>query len=202
MISLRVSAIHYRLKEATRPYHDRLESQLPLNNPELSSEYYREILEDFYGLYVPLEDAFLKQATDSLYEQVLSRRKVPWLIEDLTHLGLTSHDIRSLALCLDLPRITTEAELLGSLYVVEGATLGGQVVSEWWSRSRGSGSLKCNRFFQSYGKDVARKWQSFLELLPERIDTGRKEEEAVRTACATFVAFERWLTRPQKTLRS
>lgn len=194
VLSSAESAIHQRLKQATQQSHDNLESCLPLLDSGLSWARYRSIMEQFYGFYGPLEARNLRTSPSWLHEELLNRRKVPWLIEDLTHLGLARLEIGCLPLCEDIPPIRTEAELLGSLYVVEGATLGGHVVSRCLSQSLGEGSVGCSQFFQSYGADVPQKWRSFLELLSQRINSAEQEEQAVRMACATFVAFERWLT--------
>jgi heme oxygenase (biliverdin-IX-beta and delta-forming) len=190
--------IHRNIKQATQPYHDRLECHLPLLDPELSWTQYRSSIENFYGFYMPLEATMLKAATGLLHEEVLSRRKVPWLIGDLVTMGLTSYEIGRLPHCAEIPRVQTDADLLGMLYVVEGATLGGQVVVQSLGRSLGTGSLTCSSFFQSYQGDVPKRWQGLLDLLKERIETLQQEGEAIQTACATFNAFERWLVRANR----
>jgi heme oxygenase len=86
-----------------------------------------------------------------------------------------------------------DATLLGSMYVVEGATLGGQVISRSLERSSGFRDGHGYSFFQSYGKATGQQWKSFVALI-ERLP----EDDAatvIEAAQATFRAFHQWFTR-------
>lgn len=185
---------HARLKTRTQPFHDRLESRLPLLNPYLTVEAYCTLLKQFYGFYRPLEAVFARAATGLLQGEVDRRRKVQWLVQDLMALGETTESIAGLPLCTTLPRVTTQARLMGSLYVVEGATLGGQMVRRFLQQSLDEQASGCCRFFLSYGEQVRPQWEAFLQSLAEAAEEPEHQGEIIESACETFLCFEQWLS--------
>jgi heme oxygenase len=117
------------LKDQTRHLHDRVERTVDLPARLHSAELYTSLLSRFYGFYAPLEDRLA--VVDGLAAAGLvfrERLKAPLLRDDLTALGLGEADVRSLPRCPDVPAAADTGAALGCLYVLEGATLGGQVV--------------------------------------------------------------------------
>lgn len=199
------SAIHRHLKEATQAIHDRVEAQLSLREWCLSFLIYRSVLQAFYGFYAPLETAMAAGAAGTaLATDVTARRKAHWLEQDLSALGINQTGLASLPRCAALPPMRNEAELLGTLYVVEGATLGGRIVLQALRENLGDRAIACSRFFRSYEQDVIPQWERILALIEAH--AGRHEEEDVMIASAvgTFLAFERWLMKalPREAARS
>ena len=76
-----------RLKAVCKPYHDRLEARLPLLDPHLTRNQYRELIRQFYGFYVPLEAAIQSASRGEMRGEVARRRKTAWLSGDLLALG-------------------------------------------------------------------------------------------------------------------
>lgn len=187
------SDFHARLQHETRPFHSRLESGLRLLDPHLTVDEYRAILRQFYGFYKPLEAGIGQFAVGSLGSEADRRRKLQWLVQDLLALGDTEWTIASLPLCIRLPPLMTQARLMGSFYVVEGATLGGQMVARFLRQSLGDEARRCCRFFVSYGGQVRPMWAAFLEALALVADGPEREREIIESACDTFQCFERWL---------
>lgn len=185
---------HARLKTCTQPFHDRLESRLPLLNPCLTVEVYCTLLKQFYGFYRPLEAVFARAATGLLQGEVERRRKAQWLVQDLMALGETPESIAGLPFCARLPDVTTQARLMGSLYVVEGATLGGQMIGRFLRQSLDEQASGCCRFFLSYGEQVRPQWEAFLQSLAEAAEEPEHEREIIESACETFHCFEQWLS--------
>lgn len=117
-----------RLKQATTARHASLESKLPLLDPAMTRDHYRDFLGRFLGYYAPLETQLLKAAQwGEIGFDYTERYKTPRLKQDLLALGSSNDDIANIPRCADLPAIATTAELLGCLYVIEGATLGGEI---------------------------------------------------------------------------
>lgn len=187
------SDFHARLQHKTRPFHSRLESRLRLLDPHLTVNEYRALLRQFYGFYKPLEAVIGQFAVGLLGSEAARRRKLQWLVQDLLALGDTEWTISSLPLCIRLPPLMTQARLMGSLYVVEGATLGGQMVSRFLRQSLGDEASRCCRFFVSYGEQVRPMWAAFLEALALVADGPERERDIIESACDTFQCFERWL---------
>ena len=119
-----------RLREETSRNHSAIESQMPVRDPSMSRETYCQLLTRFWGYYAPLEG--LLRAEIEIYwpdqEYICSERaKVPHLEKDLQALG-ESREL--LERCTNLPQLKTPDQVLGCLYVIEGATLGGKIISK------------------------------------------------------------------------
>lgn len=91
---------------------------------------------------------------------------------------------------IDFPPPADVAEALGMLYVVEGASLGGNVILK---RLRDKGANRTElAFLHPYGKDSGLMWRRFLSAAETEIgaDTGAREM-ACRGAVAAFRHAER-----------
>jgi heme oxygenase len=184
------------LKRATSSVHARLEATLPLLAPDLTPTRYREVLVAFHGFYGPLE-ARLARHADALAEwglELAERRKVPALERDLEALGLPRASLARMPTCASVPGLTDLPSALGSLYVVEGATLGGQLMVRHLSKSLPA-TEGARAFFASYGDRVGEMWMAFrgaLETFAGSADT-RARGLVVGAAIDTFTTLEAWL---------
>ena len=182
-----------RLRNETARNHAAIESQRPLLDPSLSLEMYRDLLARFRGFYVPLEQQLQSRInkfwSDTEYVWA-EREKSPLLEFDLRTLGqITSADDE----CLVLPSLESPAEVLGCLYVVEGATLGGQVIMKLVSVQLGLTPQMGAAFFNGYGADTSSRWQSFRQFLTHNAEPLDQDNEIVASANATFVTLADWL---------
>lgn len=189
----RGAGFHQRLKQATKAAHGRLESHLPLLNDSLTIQHYGRLLRTFFGFYVPLESSMDECDTPFLEPDLAARKKSWWLLDDLLSLGESHHTIGALPLCQEIPIMACQADVLGALYVVEGATLGGQVILQSLRRSLGRSADRHARFFTSYGPRVPQMWVAFLRILEAAAHNSTQERRIMESACRTFASFERWL---------
>ena len=90
--------------------------------------------------------------------------------------------------------------VLGCLYVIEGATLGGRELSRLLSPmldALGLVAPEGRRFFLAYGAAQGPMWRRFCDVLDTAAATiapaGRRDMEAA--ARSTFLIMEDWLTR-------
>jgi heme oxygenase len=181
-----------RLREATRQAHTRIEGTLPLLDPKLTLARYRAVIEAFLGFYVDLEPRLLRAAGAHAADIELGRRgKVPLLNLDLAALGLTSVEVAALQRCDDLPPAVTPSQALGVLYVLEGATLGGQVIGRNLGATLNLGATNGAAFFAGYGNDTRAMWKSFSEHLDRSaaLDT----EAVIASAVDAFEKLRTWL---------
>jgi heme oxygenase len=180
------------LRAATTMQHKALEARLPLTHPDLDRDAYQRIIQAYYGFHVPLQRQIERFHAPQRPQP--DRQKVPALLKDLRALGLSDVQIDALPLCADLPPLNSHADLLGVMYVMEGATLGGQVlrriIAERLSIDADSGA----EFLDVYGRDTGRLWKAFLKQLAD-FDHPDYNQEVVDAACATFTSFARWLER-------
>ena len=178
-----------RLKSETRDVHESLERDLNLLRPDLTLERYRRIVELFYGFYQPWEHAIKPVLAEHLPDFAEARRKIPKLWEDLAFLGSQP---AKLPVCKALPDCLEWPKLLGGLYVTEGATLGGQVISRQLEQMLGLSPRRGAAFFSSYGLQVGPMWRSFCATLQAQTPP-QKEDVVVQAARETFVAMHQWL---------
>jgi heme oxygenase len=146
-------------------------------------------VERFYGFYLPWENAVKPLLMEHLPDFAEARVKVPNLIEDLTYLGKKPG---KLPVCKKLPACRTWPDVLGGLYVTEGATLGGQIISRQLEQMLGLSARRGTAFFSSYGLQVGTMWRSFCATLLANTPT-EKEDAVIKAARQTFVSMHRWL---------
>lgn len=186
-----------RLKAATRAEHDAIEVALDLMAPGLSLADYHRRLRRYLGFYAPIEpliDAAIDGPRWSL--NMTARAKTAWLAADLVCLGNSSDAVgptpTAHALCTALPPLKTEADAFGCLYVLEGASLGGRVISRHIERVLGLNATHGARFFHGYGDQTGAMWKTFRGALSAFADQPSKEDEVVASAIATFSALRVW----------
>lgn len=176
----------------TRPIHAELEARLPLIDPGLSRPTYRDIVARFFGFYAPLEAGLLGPSS-SLETGVdyVQRRKVSRLETDLAALGCA--EVAELPRCAELPRLDSVQRVLGCLYVIEGATLGGQVITRHLEKNLGITPESGGAFFAGYGAETGPRWKEFCALLTAAAERVGGEDEIVAGANETFATLGRWL---------
>jgi len=139
------------LRERTRAAHDRAEEALPLLDPSLDAARYRAILAGFWGFHAALEPCLAAVAElRALGLDPAERRKLPRLEHDLRTLGA---DPMRLPVANAVPEVEGAAAALGCMYVLEGATLGGRVISRHLA-ARGIGPDTGGAFFAGYGRTL------------------------------------------------
>lgn len=185
------------LRQATRSHHERVEVHLDLATRLRGPGAYGTLLRRLHAFYAPLEAAL--QERERLGELPLPlspRRKVPLLEADLALLAEgVSGGSR-----ISFPAITDTASALGCFYVLEGATLGGQIIVR--EILAGIPALRpvleagAIHFFGSYGTEVGRNWRAFCQVLNAWGETASVAERTrcISTAIATFDAFDRWVS--------
>lgn len=182
-----------RLRDAVGPLHDALDRSLGfLLEPGLDRRRYRDVLAAFYGVYAPLEDRLtaLRAVSPPLPVPWVARTRL--LADDLRALGLAEDELASLPRCEHgLP--TGVGPLAGCLYVLEGASLGGLVITRAVRDALGVGVGAGASFFTGEGPATAARWRQVLGWLEALAAGGVSVDEMTRGACATFVAFQRWL---------
>jgi len=196
-VHLKSRQILQRLKAETRPHHERAERTVRLLDPGLTLEHYRHHLEALYGFYAPLEAQLSEQLADFLPElRAAERRKLPLLARDLRALGHDASSLARLPHASWMPPLTGIPAALGCCYVLEGATLGGQLILRHLQRHFAGVPAGDFAFFRAYGEDVGTMWRAFGEALT-RVSSAAASEEfdarVVQAAKDTFDAFGGWL---------
>ena len=175
-----------RLRHETRDLHEAVERDVDIVRCLSSREAYRSLLTRWWGFLLVTEPAMGAVLDPGLFAP---RRKIELLRRDLERLGLSDVDIASLPRC-DAATPRTEAEALGTLYVLEGSTLGGQVIARMAIDALGADVPLS--FYRAYGPKVGLLWRDCRSALSERASPGT-EEIIVASAKTTFAQLSRWL---------
>ncbi|MFP2931664.1 biliverdin-producing heme oxygenase [Pyxidicoccus sp. 3LG] len=188
-----------RLKTETRPHHERTEAAVRLMDPGLTPDDYRRHLEALHGFYVPLEAQLASRlGAEEPALRAHERWKVPLLEEDLRALGHDAASLARLSRCEQLPPLPGIPEALGCFYVLEGSTLGGQLILRHLRRHFASVPVGDFAFFRAYGEEVGPMWRAFGEALTHAAARAASDDfdaRVVKGAQDTFDAFGAWLTR-------
>jgi heme oxygenase (biliverdin-IX-beta and delta-forming) len=187
-----------QLKAATRPHHEAMERD-PLSRsllaPAISRADYLQVLQVYLGFYAPLEAVlFSRPEWAQLGFATERRHKTPLLLRDLRALGASTTSATDVPHCTDLPPITSLGAALGCMYVLEGATLGGQLIARHLGATLGLTPERGSAFFNSYGAELGPRWKEFRALLEAQAATPAAREQSIATASATFSAMQRWFS--------
>jgi heme oxygenase len=175
-----------KLKENTRENHQALEKKLVSKMRAMRSKQdYLDVLYIFYSYFGGIEQLIANYDLAVLIPDHALRRKAGSLAADIEALG---GKLPALAAIHFLPAVKNIQDCLGALYVLEGSTLGGQLITQLLQKQLGlSEGLT---FFQSYGGATPVMWQKFQAVLdrPEHLPGGA----IIAAANDTFSKFSSW----------
>jgi len=194
------------LRNATRASHERLHQHrllAPLFAERVDLSDYVRILESFYGFYRPLEKR-LAQAASPQTENTgwVCPLRSRWLKDDLIFLGHQAQTLQDLPICQERFVLSQPSDIWGTLYVLEGSTLGGRVVARRIFDLYGPAMKSACHFFSSYGQDASSRWPAFQKDLRARARSETFRRGTIEAACRLFASLERWLDANIRTPRA
>jgi heme oxygenase len=175
-----------RLRSETRPFHEALEQNefnQTLLAGNVSSEATTRFLAKLYGFLKPYETQ-LDQHTFGPAWNLEARHRAHLILQDL-------RPATALPLCPDMLPLATREQLLGAMYVLEGSTLGGQVIA----RQLAKAGIETRAYFTGYAERTGPMWKSFCQLLTEE-STDENQAEIVESASLTFQKLHAWINQP------
>ncbi len=180
------------LKQATDKQHQDLEQLMfvdQIMNGTLSLEQYKEILHTNYIVHACVEQYLFTSLDQELKTELdLDKRtKLPALQKDLQELNMEVPEVE----CADLEQITDaeNAALLGVMYVLEGATLGGNVVVKRLKVNQNLKFFNLNfNYYQVYGTNLVDNWKQFCRVLNTRVDK-TEYDASIKSALSLFEQF-------------
>lgn len=170
------------LRQACASQHEAIEALLQLERATLQREHYARVLTGF-AAFVPAWEARLRPRLPAelrgWFEQ---RSRAPMLTRDLAALGVQPFPMSDpvAALALD-----DEGAVFGSLYVLEGSALGGQLIARQVRERWGLGADNGAAYFNGWGERTGAMWAEFRQRLGEALGD---DEAALRSASAAAVA--------------
>ena len=186
-----VPALRGTLRSATRHEHEATERSFRLMRASITPAEYLGILERFYGYYAPLERAVQRAS-----EHHLAGVRLP----DHTRAARLRRDLAAqggahahLATSSALPALDSAAKVIGCLYVIEGAALGGQLIARHLATTLDVSPAHGGAFFHGDGDLTLARWQGFLAVLHAFGAAHPASHGAcVGAALATFQTLRRW----------
>ncbi|HEY0821188.1 MAG TPA: biliverdin-producing heme oxygenase [Rhizobacter sp.] len=184
------------LRDKTRLEHARIEHLLRLTQP-MSEARYAAIVSGFHEFLRRWEPRLAAALPQHLRDWAARRKRSAFAAEDLRHVrgvrgtkeaSTAERAVRSLPLA-------SPAAALGSMYVIEGSALGGQVITPLLQQHLGLTPLTGASYFHGHGPATGAMWRDFREVIAREIgeDHGAAREacqEAQRTFAALCEMFE------------
>lgn len=168
------------LRARTRRQHEALHSHpllKGLSDDSLTLEGFHDILLAFDAAYAFHEPDLSRIFPDSPNAPVRE-----WLARDLQRHGLTSV---AGVLALETPDMRTPSRLMGYLYVKQGSTLGGHVISRHLQTHLGLRPHVDQHVFAGYGVATGLQWRRFMTAL-DRYGEDLDSNEVTQGATDTF----------------
>ena len=179
--------LHETLKSATKQNHDNLEQLMFVNNimnGTLTLQQYKQILTTNYLVHKNFEAFLFDNLSPEIAQQlnIAHRKKLPALIADMEALNI---ELPILANEEEFSFEKNDASILGALYVLEGATLGGSVIVKRLKTNPGLSTLNLDfNYYQVYGTELIPYWKTFCAVLNQQREDGY--DAAVNSAKKMF----------------
>ena len=179
-----------KLKEATRDQHEQMETTVDVMNRMFSLEDYKRLIEKFYRFYSAIEPRIAAAGLEDFGLDFDDRQKTELLKNDLKFINGKT-DMRAWN---DIPAIDLPAQAFGCLYVLEGATLGGQVITRHLKERLKLTPESGGNFFNSYGAEVGPMWKAFSEAITKFAEENNDDDMIIDAAKETFDSFRRCMS--------
>ena len=180
-----------KIKEATLIQHQQVEKTLVSKMKAIRSmEGYVDLLKIFYGYFGGLEQKINSYINTSNLQDHHQRRKTDAMADDIKALGgilPVKADDNS------LPAINNALKAFGALYVIEGSTLGGSIISKMMQQHLQFEGQKGLSFFNGYGEQTHQMWAGFKAALNAAVTTADDETVVLQAANDTFGHFKQWM---------
>ena len=187
-------AILNTIKEETKTHHQQVEKVLvqELKNLKNKDDYAR-LLERLLLFYKPIEVDLHEVIDDALIPDISERKHTQRILTDLE---LLEH-----GLPMEFPKsqlkISSPSYALGVLYVIEGSTLGGQVISKMIHNNLYLEGVDATNYFGSYKELNGDMWKKFGNRISE-IENSVEQKELFQGAKDTFDSLKYWLETTKK----
>ncbi len=182
------------LKQATDAEHKRTEASpllARLFDEPFSHTHYRQLLAAMLSFYRPLEAA-LTAYLDTHHDEYVYFPRTFLLEQDLSFACSLSDDAVPVILDAEAPEVNDLASLVGVLYVIEGAALGGALIRKHLSKHM---DVECAaRFFSPYGTQVKQHWETTREWINCcEAEAGLSRSAVVHASMETFILMRKAL---------
>lgn len=174
-----------KLKEATREQHEGTEQSVSIMDQMFSIDNYKTLLSKFYRFYSSMETELVKLDLKKYGYEFADRLKTSKLETDLKNLGIWD-EAKMLPAFQKTPKVDSPEKAFGCLYVLEGATLGGQIIKRHLKEHLDLTSDNGGSFFNGYGEKTGEMWKEFIQITTDFANSANDDETIIQTAKETF----------------
>lgn len=161
---------------------------MPLMKLSLTKEEYVACLHQLYEIVAAWEENACAQAPEWIQKLLSTRGRKHLLERDLNWLGVKEISNKRPI----LPVMTDDASFLGTMYVIEGSTLGGQLIARHVEQVLELEAGKGDSFFRGYGQQTGTMWKEFCEVLRVKVPD-HSAEVVIHSARNMFEVFRSWM---------
>ena len=184
-------SLRQRLKALTEPFHTELEKMsiaIALADGSITRENYAIYLTKLASIHQMVESRMVAMSDWSrhgidptirlrlrLLQADLDALNHPYIIEEIP-----SNDIE-----------WSFATAVGMMYVLEGSTMGGQILSRRLTHITDTKGVPCTRYFQAYGENTMRLWGEFCQFLDRfQAENPHLSNQVILGACTMFLMIQ------------
>lgn len=146
---------------------------------------YAHYLKSMYGFVYGFEKMVFPLLKHYELLQIDDRKKSHFIQDDL---ALMNHSSAQPYIDdeLFITHYQTASAALGGMYVLEGSTLGGQIINKHLSKILGDFVVGKTTYLTAYAGQTGSMWKTFLQLLCEAGASTGNEDEIIDSAVNTF----------------
>lgn len=182
------------LKMKTARDHKEIEGAFSVMHENFTLVDYKNLLTKLYGFYYGIEKLMMESNLDRIIDLDYSKRsKIGLLKSDLEFFGYCADEISEIRKFIPWSLSFAEGQVLGVLYVLEGSTLGGQIITRHLREKFEFQDNNGLSFFNCYGSLTGKMWKEFQAVLDDHLNSTEKIQQAVDAAQTTFRELGRWL---------
>jgi heme oxygenase len=176
--------LHERLRSRTRSLHNEAERALNLESRLSSIGAYCGLLRSLWQLHAGYDAAFAAQAWSGSGIDFARRRRSDMLLADLSVLGVLTAPAAP-------PSVPMHGlfDAIGCLYVIEGSTLGGQIIFHRVRERLGASADGAASFFRGYGAETGGMWRALIGAINATSVDGADADAMEAGARDTFSTF-------------
>lgn len=183
--------VRQTLKKATSGQHGEIEKNMNLMSPEMNRTRYKNLMARFAVFFNKIEEEIDHREDLPIELEWDKRKKCDLLARDLQLLGMRPANS-------NLPEefqppLKRLPEVLGALYVLEGSTLGGQMLAAHFTDKLSITSDTGGAYYNAYGSQTGAYWRKYIEVLESKITTEADLQLAVNAARKTFLCLSSWM---------
>lgn len=190
---MNIPPIALRLKTDTAQAHEDLEKHpklFAMGEGNMNLTGYADVLRHFYPFWVQVEQiAYDRADVRAALPDSDSRKLSQKIADDLRALNISTSVFTPPALSwvADLP------SAMGTIYVIEGSSLGGRVIVKRVMDQLGLTPDHGCAFYSGYGAETGQKWKAFLESLGNCHFSDSDQDKVIDAANKTFDALNAWM---------